>query len=91
MITPHGGHLVDRTSNIKSSDVSDLPTFEITTELAEDIINIAKGLFSPLEGFAGYNDLNNIVTEKRLLNDTPWTIPILLDWENKKKSRDGLR
>jgi sulfate adenylyltransferase len=36
-----------------------------------------------LKGFLCYNDLDNVVRDKRLEDDTPWTIPILLDFENK--------
>ena len=79
MSKPHGGKLVNRYIKKESYDTRDIPEFEINTNLSEDIINIANGVFSPLEGFLNYNDLENVVTEKRLADDTPWTIPILLD------------
>ncbi len=79
MPKPHGGKLINREINKKPSDLSELPTFEINTNLSEDLLNISHGIFSPLEGFLCNNDLKNVLTEKRLENDTPWTIPILLD------------
>ncbi|MDH7517871.1 MAG: sulfate adenylyltransferase [Candidatus Thermoplasmatota archaeon] len=84
MPKPHGGKLVDRHIKRKPSEVADLPKFEINTNLAEDIENIAKGVFSPLEGFLCKNDLENVIKEKRLENGTPWTIPILLDFDKKE-------
>ncbi len=79
MPKPHGGKLINREIKQKPSDLSELPTFEINTNLSEDLLNISHGIFSPLEGFLCNNDLKNVLTEKRLENDTPWTIPILLD------------
>ncbi|PNX46406.1 MAG: sulfate adenylyltransferase, partial [Thermoplasmata archaeon M8B2D] len=63
----------------------------INTNLSEDIINIANGVFSPLEGFLVKNDFENVLNEKRLSNDTPWTIPIILDFnkEEIKNIKDG--
>jgi len=84
MIRPHGGKLVDRHIKKKNMEVQEFPKFEISTNTSEDILNIANGIFSPLEGFLCKNDLNNILKEKRLENDTPWTIPILLDFDKKE-------
>lgn len=82
MSKPHGGKLINRYLE-KTTEAEEIPNIKINTNLSEDILNIANGVFSPLEGFLGYNDLNNIIKEKRLENDTPWTIPILLDFNGK--------
>jgi len=81
MSKPHGGKLINRFVEKESSDVSGLPKLEINTDLSEDVLNISKGVFSPLEGFLYDNDLESVVKEKRLADDTPWTIPILLDFD----------
>jgi len=81
MPKPHGGKLIDRHIKKKSFDTNDYPKFEINTNLSEDVLNIANGVFSPIEGFLCKNDLENVVKEKRLADDTPWTIPILLDFD----------
>ena len=81
MSKPHGGKLINRLVKKESSDVSELPKLEINTDLSEDVLNISKGVFSPLEGFLYDNDLESVVKEKRLADDTPWTIPILLDFD----------
>ncbi len=89
MPKPHGGKLINRTIKKEISDASELPTFEINTNLSEDILNISKGVFSPLEGFLSNNDLQNVLNEKRLVNDIAWTIPILLDFN--KKDTNGVK
>ena len=66
---PHGGNLVNRFSNI---DPSDLPSISITADLANDVENIADGIFSPLEGFLSQQDFENVVEKGRLANDIPW-------------------
>jgi len=91
MSKPHGGKLIDRHIKKEPSDTNGLSKFEINTNLSEDILNIANGVFSPLEGFLCNNDLENVVTEKRLADDTPWTIPILLDFDKNdlKEIKEG--
>ena len=81
MSKPHGGKLINRYIKKKPSDVEDLPKFEINTDISEDVLNISNGVFSPLEGFLYNNDLESVIKEKRLPDDTPWTIPILLDFD----------
>jgi sulfate adenylyltransferase len=80
MPKPHGGKLISRSVKKELSETVELPKLEINTNLSEDIINISKGVFSPLEGFLHNNDLENVLNEKRLADDTPWTIPVLLDF-----------
>ena len=81
MSKPHGGKLINRLVKKESSDVAELPKLEINTDLSEDVLNISNGVFSPLEGFLYGDDLESVVKEKRLADDTPWTIPILLDFD----------
>jgi len=90
MPAPHGGKLINRKIK-KQIDTKGLTQFEINTNLSEDIINIANGVFSPLEGFLVKNDFENVLNEKRLSNDTPWTIPIILDFnkEEIKNIKEG--
>ncbi len=88
MPIPHGGKLITRQIKKQPTDLKEYPQIEINTNLAEDIINISTGVFSPLEGFLTKNNLENVVAQKRLENDTPWTIPILLDFE-KNNIKEG--
>lgn len=77
---PHGGRLVDRSSD---ADPAGLSSITVSPDLANDIENIADGIFSPLEGFVTKNDFDAIVSKGRLADDTPWTIPIVLDLDEK--------
>jgi sulfate adenylyltransferase len=79
MPKPHGSKLINRLSVKTPTDLHEFPTYEINTNLAEDVINMANGVFSPLTGFLCKNDLENVINHKRLSDDIPWTIPILLD------------
>lgn len=84
MPRPHGGKLIDRVLDKKTrekalGEAEELPKIEVSSELSKDIENIAYGIFSPLEGFLGKEDYSSVLHNKRLANDLPWTIPILLD------------
>jgi sulfate adenylyltransferase len=78
MIAPHGGKLVQRAIDAEKKDVSGLETINISVELQRDLKNIGTGVFSPLDGFMCYNEVESVLKEGRLPNGTPWTIPILL-------------
>lgn len=60
------------------SELDDIPRLVVEEEALRDATNIATGIFSPLEGFLGEEELRSILHEKRLPDDTPWTMPILL-------------
>ena len=75
-IKPHGGKLVNR---ITKTDSSGLYSISISEDLANDVENIADGIFSPLEGFLGKKDYENVISKGRLSNGLAWTIPIVLD------------
>ncbi|HID10274.1 MAG TPA: sulfate adenylyltransferase [Candidatus Latescibacteria bacterium] len=84
MIAPHGGKLVDRV--LKGEErrkalerAQALPRIVLDRELAFEVENIATGVFSPLEGFLGKEDLDSVLARGRLADDLPWTIPIVLD------------
>ncbi|MFO8132597.1 MAG: sulfate adenylyltransferase [Thermoplasmatota archaeon] len=79
MPQPHGSTLVNRHASKAPAGIDEFPSFTVDTNTAEDILNIATGVFSPLTGFLCRNDLDSVVHHKRLSNDVPWTIPILLD------------
>ncbi len=96
MPKPHGGKLIDRELKGKAKEkaeeeIKGLPKIEIGIENAKDADNIAMGVFSPLEGFLNQEDYLNVVNEKRLSNDLPWTMPIILDVseENSSKIKEG--
>ena len=87
-IKPHGGTLINRTSN---QDSSGLTSITISYDLANDVENISDGIFSPLEGFLTQSDFESVISKGRLANDVAWTIPIVLDVdeETSKKVKEA--
>jgi sulfate adenylyltransferase len=83
-IKPHGGILVNRITNV---DPTGLFSITISEDLANDVENIADGIFSPLEGFLGQEDFDSVVSRGRLANDLAWTIPIVLDVDEETASK----
>ena len=83
-IKPHGGKLINR---ITKNESTDLFSIQISDDLANDVENIADGIFSPLEGFLGEQDFDSVVNKGRLANDLAWTIPIVLDVDKETASK----
>lgn len=80
MIAPHGGKLVSRFSN---GSLDGMAAIEVSNDLRNDIENIADGVFSPLDGFVGRDDFESIVKTGRMKNGLAWTVPIVLDVDEK--------
>ena len=76
MINAHGGKLVNR---VTEADPSGLLSIDISADLANDVENIADGIFSPLEGFLNKQDFESVISKGRLANGIAWTIPTVLD------------
>ncbi len=83
-IKPHGGVLINRITKI---DPTGLFSITISEDLANDVENIADGIFSPLEGFLGQQDFESVVSRGRLSNNLAWTIPIVLDVDEQTASK----
>ena len=88
MINAHGGKLVNR---IKDVDPSGLMSIDISADLANDVENIADGIFSPLEGFLNQQDFESVISKGRLVNGMAWTMPTVLDVDDDtgKKMKDA--
>src|SRR5688572_27676363 len=83
---PHGGRLVNRF--IASDKKTDgMLAIQVSSDLRNDIENIADGVFSPLEGFVGEDDFQSIVKTGRLRNGLAWTVPITLDVDQQEASK----
>ena len=82
MINAHGGKLVNR---VKDVDPSGLISIDISADLANDVENIADGIFSPLEGFLNQQDFESVISKGRLANGTAWTIPTVLDVDSRDR------
>ncbi len=91
---PHGGTLVTRFVNgqereLLRTEARRLPRLELTPELARDVMNIAAGVFSPLEGFLRREDFELVIDRGRLGSGVPWTIPIVLAVSTDEAKRLG--
>ncbi|MFP3950627.1 MAG: sulfate adenylyltransferase [Candidatus Bathyarchaeia archaeon] len=89
MIKPHGGELINgivaREERIQTSVIAEeLVTVSASNELRKDLENIAFGLYSPLNGPMIREDYHSVLKSGRLADDTPWTIPIVLDIQEEK-------
>jgi sulfate adenylyltransferase len=91
MIQPHGGRLINRVLDRKEAAAlarhRDFPRIILDHDTLLDLENIALGVYSPLEGFMGKEEFNNVVVHKRLQNGLAWTIPIYLPLQKKDVKR----
>lgn len=83
LINPHGGKLVNRilSAEKRAEVLSEIPRIfqlSVSAETVSEIQNLARGVFSPLEGFMGSTDVESVVNEGHLAKGLAWTIPILL-------------
>jgi len=86
MIQPHGNTLVDRTVGpARSEQLRDSfenhTTVTLDRNLLFDFQNLARGVYSPLEGFMSRNDFLKVVNDVALESGVPWPIPVVLDIE----------
>jgi sulfate adenylyltransferase len=82
-IAPHGGHLVNRIATLAERDEfiaqkDKLPKVQLDERATSDLVMIAIGGFSPLNGFMGQDDYERVVAEMRLMNGLPWSVPVTL-------------
>ena len=85
-IPAHGGHLINRiaspTEKKEFLEKADhLPAVQLDDRAVSDLVMIAIGGFSPLNGFMEQADYELVVTDMHLKNGLPWSIPITLSVE----------
>ena len=93
---PHGGKLTNRVLQGKRrerllEEAVELPKLNLSFDYAVDVENIARGVFSPLEGFMNQEEYLSVLYNMRLPDDTPWTIPITLDVDPRRNRRSKAR
>jgi sulfate adenylyltransferase len=82
-IPPHGGQLINRiaTPGERQEYLSQgdrLPRIQLDERAISDLVMIAIGGFSPLKGFMEQDDYEQVVTDMRLANGLPWSVPVTL-------------
>jgi sulfate adenylyltransferase len=85
-IAPHGVQLINRIATTEQRQeflglADSLPRVQLDERAVSDLEMIAIGAFSPLTGFMEQEDYNRVVSEMRLANGLPWSIPITLSVE----------
>jgi len=95
-VQPHGGQLVDRVlgkERVKEigATVESMFQLSVSPGTISEIQNIARGVFSPLEGFLGREQLAAVVSDGHLPDGLAWTIPILLaiEEDQAKQLKEG--
>jgi len=88
LIAPHGGELVSRVvperERVKIlAEAKRYPALHVDRDTLLDVENMATGVFSPLKGFMTKEELEGVVYQMLLPSGHVWTIPILLQVEEK--------
>ena len=87
LIEPHGGTLVNRRlegDELQSAKdrAESLPRVTLSERNLADLVCLATGVYSPLEGFVSEADYRNIVDDMKLTSGVAWSIPITLQAED---------
>lgn len=80
---PHGGTLINRIVSPEQrqeflAKADHLPVVPLDDRAFSDLVMIAIGGFSPLTGFMAQADYETVVTDMRLANGLPWSVPVTL-------------
>lgn len=82
-IPAHGGQLINRVATAGERDefmaqADKMPRVTLDERAFSDLVMIAIGGFSPLQGFMAQADYENVVDNMRLANGLPWAVPVTL-------------
>jgi sulfate adenylyltransferase len=83
MISPHGGTLVSRVvpaseRDAKTAHARTLPVIDMNARETSDLLLIAIGGMSPLEGFIGREAYESVLTSMHLPSGEVWSLPVTL-------------
>jgi sulfate adenylyltransferase len=84
LIEPHGGtlkvlYLPDDEATALRREAARYPAWDLTQRQLCDLKLLLSGGFSPLEGFLGQQDYEQVQKHMRLADGTLWPIPVTLD------------
>ncbi|HDY90124.1 MAG TPA: sulfate adenylyltransferase [bacterium] len=96
LVPPHGGKLVcllvnDKEKQERLKEAESFIKVSLSSLEVSDLVMLAIGAFSPLQGFMGKEDYERVVKEMRLKNGIVWPIPITLSTskENASQIKEG--
>jgi len=83
VVPPHGGKLINRFIDPKEAagllrKAKGLHSITLSQREVSDVELIADGVLSPLTGFMGNADYQSVLSNMRLMNNLPWSLPITL-------------
>ncbi len=83
LIPPHGGELINRLATAEEkkdflAKADSLPKVKLDKRATSDLVMIAIGGFSPINGFMGQKDYIGVVEKMRLASGLPWSVPVTL-------------
>ena len=83
LIAPHGGELINRLATPSEkkdflAQADSLPRVQLDKRATSDLVMIAIGGFSPINGFMERDDYLGVVKDMRLASGVPWSIPVTL-------------
>ncbi len=70
--------------------ISDLVELNIDAQATHEVIDMALGFLSPVEGFMGYNDVQSVAENMELSDGTLWSIPITLNVREEDIKKNNL-
>jgi sulfate adenylyltransferase len=71
--------------------IQGLTQIPVRSQIANEIIGISYGFFSPLQGFMNKADVDSVVKKMRLANGVIWSIPIVFDMSDAEISKYGVK
>lgn len=71
--------------------IQGLTQVPVRSQIANEIIGISYGFFSPLEGFMGKADVDGVVHNMHLANGILWSIPIVFDMSDADIAKYGIK
>lgn len=90
LIPPHGGRLVQHElATADTPSLAELPKLMVSDTDLMDCEQLAYGTYSPLDGFMDSETLNSVLADCRLPDGTVWTMPVLLQFNDKQVLKFG--
>ena len=90
-LSPHGGELKTSVAprDTAARLAAGLPRLPVDDRIAHETVNLAYGVFSPLDGFMSRAELESVARDLRLPNGLVWPIPIILDLPTPQSAAPG--